>query len=240
MDTVKSWVEPRIEGNKIYGRGAVDNKGNIAAAIEVGRGLDNINLCFTVGEEHDFIGAKAAKKIIGDDLAIVMEPTDFEIYSSQRGMIAFEISVKGKQGHSAYVDSKDSALHKIVDILCKLKKENWTAFNIGTIEGGVAENIVASSAKAVLSVRPETEKDFNSILEKIKKYKVLNKIFPYSNPKIKGKMKKAFTEMAFFKNSFVFGVGKIGQAHSDHEFILKEDLAAALEKIIKLVNKFSK
>lgn len=240
MDTVKSLVEPRIEKDRIYGRGAVDNKGNIATAIEVGKRLDNINLCFTVGEEHDFIGAKSARKIIRNDLAIVMEPTNFEIYSSQRGMTAFEILTKGKQGHSAYVDGNDSALQKIVDILYNLKKENWTAFNIGKIEGGIAANIIAPSARATLSVRPETRKEYDAILEKIKKYKILNKVPPYANSKIKGKMKKAFTEMAFFKNSFVFGVGRIGQAHSDHEFILKKDLNLAPEKVISLLKKFSK
>lgn len=237
MDTVKSWVEPRIEGDKIYGRGAVDNKGNIAVAIEVGKRLNDINLCFTVGEEQDFIGAKSARKIIGDDLAIVMEPTNFEIYSSQRGMIIFEILAKGRQGHSAYVDSKDSALHKMVDILHDLKKKDWTAFNIGTIEGGVAENIIAPSARATLSVRPETKKEFEHVLREMKKYKVLNKIPPYVNSKIKGKMKKAFTEMAFLKNSFVYGVGDIGQAHSDCEFILKKDLNDAPEKVIELLRR---
>lgn len=240
MDTVKSWVEPRIEGDKIFGRGAVDNKGNLATAIKVGKRLNDINLCFTVGEEQDCIGAKSARKIIKNDLAIVMEPTNFEIYSSQRGMIDFEISTKGKQGHSAYADSKDSALQKIIDILYSLKKENWTAFNIGRIEGGIASNIIAPSARATLSVRPETRKEYNTILEKIKKYKILNKIPPYANPKIKGKVKKAFTEMAFFKNSLVFGAGNIGQAHSDHEFILKRDLNSAPEKVISLLKKFSK
>lgn len=240
MDTVKSWIEPRIEGNKIYGRGSVDNKGNIASAIEVGKRLEDINLCFTVGEEHDFIGAKSARKIIRNDFVVVMEPTNFEIYSGQRGMIEFEISTKGKQGHSAYANSKDNAIQKMANILVNLEKKNWTAFNVGKIEGGIAANIIAPVASAIISVRPETTKEYNSILKDIRNFKILNKIPPIMNQKIKGKIKKAFTEMAFFENSIVFGVGDFKQAHSDNEHILKEDLKLAPEKIIKLLEKISK
>lgn len=240
MDTVKSWVEPKVEGNKIYGRGAVDNKGNIAAAIEVGKQLSDINLCFTVGEEQDFIGAKSARKIIKNDLAIVMEPTNFEVYSRQRGIVNFEISTKGKQEHSAYSSGKNNAIQKLVKILLDLERKKWTAFNLGKIEGGIASNIVAPSAEVSLSARPETMKEYLSILKKVRNYRIKNKIPPYSNPKIKGKLKKAFTEMAFFKNSLVFGAGRIGQAHSNHEFIFKKDLNVAPEKIIDLINRFSK
>lgn len=159
MDTVNSWVEPRIKGDKIYGRGAVNNKGNITTAMEIGKHLENINLCFTVGEEHDFVGAKAAQKIIKNDLVVVMEPTNFEIYSKQRGMIGFEILTKGKQEHSAYTNGKNNAIQKITSILTDLEKRKWTAFNVGKIEGGIAANIVAPWAKAILSVRPETTEE---------------------------------------------------------------------------------
>ncbi|MFZ2975654.1 MAG: M20/M25/M40 family metallo-hydrolase [Candidatus Moraniibacteriota bacterium] len=240
MDTVKSWIEPRIEGNKIYGRGAVDNKGNIASAIEVGKRLENINLCFTVGEEYDFIGAKSARKIIKNDLVVVMEPTNFEIYSGQRGMIEFEISTKGKQGHSAYANSKNNAIQKIANIIVSFERKKWTAFNVGKIEGGIAANIVAPVANAIISVRPETTREYNSILRDIKNFKILNNIPPVVNQKIKGKIKKAFTEMAFFENSIVFGAGDFKQAHSDKEYILRKDLKLAPEKIIKLLEKISK
>lgn len=240
MDTVRSWVKPRIEKDKIYGRGSVDNKGNIAAAIEAGKKLDDINLCFTVGEERDFIGAKFAKKIIKNDLAIVMEPTNFQVYSGQRGMIDFEVSTEGKQYHSAYVKDKDNAIQKITEILSELSKENWTAFNIGKIEGGTAANIVPSKAKASLSVRPESREEFEFILRKIKKYKIINKFPPRFNQKIKGKMLKVFTEMAFLPNSICFGVGDIKQAHSDAEFIFKRDLNLAPDRIIGLVKRLSR
>jgi acetylornithine deacetylase len=240
MDTVKSWIEPRMEKDKVYGRGAVDNKGNIAVAIEVGRRLNDINLCFTVDEEHGFSGAKAARKIIKNDLAVVMEPTNFEIYSGQRGMIAFEIITRGKQIHSAYADGKNSAIQKIVDIIADFKKKNWTAFNVGKIEGGIAANIVAPSAKATLSVRPKTKKEFNSVLREIRKYIILDKFPPHVNLKIKGKIMEPFTEMAFFPNSICFGVGNIAQAHSDCEFISRKDLKLAPEKFINLIKNFSK
>lgn len=240
MDTVKSWVEPRIVKNKIYGRGAVDNKGNIAAAIEAGKRLNDINLCFTVGEEADFIGAKLAGKIIKNDLAIVMEPTNFQLYSGQRGMIDFEIVTKGKQYHSAFVNSKDSAIQKLMDILSKLDKEKWTAFNVGKIEGGIAANIVAAEARALVSARPKSNYEYQSILKKISKYKIINKHPPNINQKIKGKIVEYFTEMAFLRNCICFGAGNMKQAHSDYEYITKKELQLAPEKIVNLIKKLSR
>lgn len=235
MDTVKGWVDPRESRNKIFGRGAVDNKGNIATAIKVGNELDNINLCFTIGEEEDFVGAKHAKKIIKNDMVIVMEPTDFEVYSSQRGVIIIEMRCKGKQGHSAYQNTNNNALHNLVDNLYKLKQQGWTSFNIGTIEGGIAPNVTAPFAKAIFSIRPQTMHEYKSILNTVKNYKIIKKIPSYKNKKISGKMRNGFTEMCFFKNSILFGVGKAEQAHSEKEYILKEDLLCAPEKLMLLI-----
>lgn len=237
MDTVSGWIEPKIIGGKLYGRGAVDNKGNIAAALEVGKRLPAINLCFTVGEEQDFAGAKEAYKLVGNDIAIVMEPSSFEIYSAQRGMVTCEIECKGKQGHSAYIKPGDSALEKLVNILASLAKNGWTAFNIGKIEGGIASNVVAPLAKAVISCRPDSVEEFKKVFAALKKYKITKQIPPYANRLVKGKTKKTFTEMAFFKRALVFGVGESEQAHSDREYIKLKDLERAPKELIKLIHR---
>jgi acetylornithine deacetylase len=240
MDTVPGTIPIKITKDKIFGRGTVDNKGNIAGAIMAAKKVNNINLLFTVGEEKDFSGAKRGAKIIGKNKAIVMEPTNLEIYSGQRGMITFEISTKGKQGHSAYANNKNNAIQKMSDILTDLKEKHLTAFNIGRIEGGIAANIVAPSAKAILSVRPETKEEFDSVLKKIKKYRILDKFPPHINSKVKGKIMKAFTEMAFYPNSFLFGAGDISLAHSENEYILRKDLNKLEEKLLESIALISK
>lgn len=238
MDTVPGWIEPRISGGRLYGRGAVDNKGNIATAISVANEVEDINLCFTVGEEADFVGARAVASLIGDDLAIVMEPTGFQVQSAQRGALSFEVQTAGKREHSAYAKPGQSAILKLIELIKILESKHWTAFNVGLIEGGVAANVVPDSAKAVISVRPENMQEYSRIKKVIGKYKILNDMKPYHNPKIDGAMQKAFTEMAFFKNAFVWGVGNINCAHAADEHIILKDLEQAPAKLKALINKY--
>ncbi|MDO8509966.1 MAG: M20/M25/M40 family metallo-hydrolase, partial [bacterium] len=235
MDTVPLWIDPEIRNGKIFGRGAVDNKSNIATAITVCNELTNINICFTIGEEKDMVGAKKASTIIGDDIAIVMEPTNGEIYSSQRGAISFIVKTVGKQGHSAYIRQGDSAISKLVQTLAELEKNNWTAFNIGHISGGIATNVIANEAEAHISVRPKTTEEHKNILNSIKKFKILTNIPPRKSNIIKGKSKKTFTEMAFFKNAFIWGIGDMRFAHTAREQITIKELENGPEKLKKLL-----
>lgn len=243
MDTVPGKVKVRITKDRIYGRGACDNKGNIAGALIAAKKLENINLLFTVGEEYDFIGAKKTK--IKGSRIIIMEPTEFQIISGQRGVVTFLIRTKGLAKHSAQPFKKnDNAISRMVNILSSLEKFNWTAFNIGLIDGGTAKNIVADKSEAIISVRPNDMMEYRSILREIKKKKysnldvemiLENAIPPVKNKKVSGKIAPYFTEMAFFENSFVFGAGSIDEAHSDDEFIKKKDLNNLVDKLASLL-----
>lgn len=243
IDTVVGNIPFKIDSRNIFGRGACDNKQSAAASIIVGNQLADINLLFTVGEETDFIGAKKAKqaKIIGKkDLAIVQEPTNFEIITGQRGVITLTVQTKGVAAHSSQ-DQRNSAIHKIISMLNDLEKEKWTAFNVGLISGGIAENIVSDRAEATIVVRPKDIAEYDRIRRFLKKinaeiiikndYKpVVNESVPFPQ-----KIGKGFSEMAFFPNSIKFGAGNIKFAHSDNEHISRKDLNILPSRLIKLI-----
>lgn len=244
MDTVPGEIPVKITENAIFGRGACDNMQSVAASIIVGNKLKDINLLFTVGEEGNFEGAKAAQEVVKGDLIIVQEPTNFQIITRQRGLIEFKIVTKGKQQHSS-LENLDSAIHKLIDILFSLKKNQWTCFNIGTVKGGIGTAIVAPGSEALMSVRPENIEEYQDILTKLGNFKseIEGEIIVINcyKPKISNfrlfppKKMVAFTEMAFFENSIVFGAGNIEFAHSDNEHILRKDLNLLPKKLIELL-----
>lgn len=245
MDTVPGVVDCRVTQDKIFGRGACDNKQSIAASIILARELSSINLLFTVGEEVDFAGALKAveEKTCNDaEVVIAQEPTNFELITGQCGIISCTIETSGKEQHSSLKKS-DNAIEKLAKILAQLSEKGWTGFNIGTIEGGVAENIVAGSALAVISARPRDSKEQKNVISELKKLRakvsIDNNLPPFhSAVNLTGKMATHFSEMGFFKNSIQFGAGDIRNAHTQDEYILRKDLNALPKKLLGILNKF--
>ena len=249
MDTVPPFLPIKVTSDKIFGRGAIDNKGNIAGAIVAARAMENINLLFTVGEEVDCAGAKKAK-INGK--AIVLEPTVFKKRFSQCGAVSVKITARGDQKHSSLLMSnKESATHTLVKTMDILMKRNWFRFNLGTIAGGVAENVVAGSAEAMISVRPRNRAEFLDIIKTIRALKGVkaefgNQLPPFasdlvSDTRLTGSREPVafFSELSFFKKGILFGAGNIAQAHTPGEYILRKDLERLPGELIKLVGQLS-
>lgn len=241
MDTVPGSIPVTMTEQDIYGRGACDNKQSVAGAIIASQQLTDIGLVFTVGEEQDFIGAKQAQTEIDHrHVVIVQEPTQFEVITGQWGVITCVITTTGTQQHSA-LPKTDSAIHKLVTILSDLQQKQWNRFNVGTINGGLAENIVAHAAQAYVVIRPETIQEYQAILETLKniqaQVEIKNSYPPFDNKLgFPSKIGHGFAETAFFKNSLKFGAGNVAYAHSDHEHISRVELNQLPAALIKLVN----
>ncbi len=112
MDTVgvEGMSDPfsgEIRNGKLYGRGAYDMKGSIAAMLGVAKSLKENNvtlnrdlfLSFVADEEYESIGAEALVKKVRADEAIVAEPTDLKICTAHRGFGIWKITVTGKTAH---------------------------------------------------------------------------------------------------------------------------------------------
>lgn len=112
MDTVgvKGMTDPfsgRIEDGKLFGRGAYDMKGSIAAILGVAKSVKesdkslkgDLVLSFVADEEYESIGAEALVKKMRTDDAIVTEPTDLKLCTAHRGFGIWKILTKGKTAH---------------------------------------------------------------------------------------------------------------------------------------------
>ncbi len=112
MDTVgvNGMSEPfsgRIESGRLYGRGAYDMKGSIAAILGAAKSIQesrkelagDLVLSFVCDEEYESIGAEALAKKIRTDDAIVAEPTDLKICTAHRGFGIWKVSTAGKTAH---------------------------------------------------------------------------------------------------------------------------------------------
>jgi acetylornithine deacetylase len=167
MDTVPPFCGSREDQTHIWGRGACDAKGIIAAMIHAAWGLletgeRGFGLLFVVGEERNSAGAyRASRDGRGSRYIVNGEPTGNKLALGSKGALRYEVVATGKMAHSAYPELGDSAIHKLVDALSAIRKIPLpvdsllgpSTLNIGTIAGGRAPNVVADEAHADIMIR---------------------------------------------------------------------------------------
>jgi acetylornithine deacetylase len=167
LDTVPPFFPSRDDGEFIWGRGACDVKGIIAAMICAARGLldegvRNFGLLFVVGEERNSAGAyHASKNPRGSKFLINGEPTSNRLALGSKGALRYELHARGRMAHSAYPELGESAIEKLLDALGALRAMplpqdgllGRSTLNIGQISGGRAPNIIPDEASATLMFR---------------------------------------------------------------------------------------
>ena len=169
IDTVPPWFESSEDGEAIYGRGACDTKGIIAAMIAAGeqlraRGVDQFAFLFVVGEETDSIGAKTANTAfanLGSEFVVVGEPTESAFARASKGALTCTVRFEGVAAHSAYPHLGDSAINRMVAAIAEINARDWgthevlghTTVNVGVVRGGQRPNIIAAEAECELIFR---------------------------------------------------------------------------------------
>lgn len=167
LDTVPEAYGPDEDSNRLYGRGACDTKGILAAMLEAmeaarAEGTQGLGLLLVVGEETDHIGAKAAGLALPEpDVLIVGEPTDNKFIRAQKGLLTARLTAGGIEGHSGYPEICDSAVERLLPALEALRTAPWlrqqsdagTTLNISLLTGGDAFNKVPGLASASLMYR---------------------------------------------------------------------------------------
>lgn len=169
IDTVPPWFASREDEEHLYGRGACDTKGVIAAMIAAGQRLraahvNDFAFLFVVGEETDSIGAKTANvefKDLGSEYLLVGEPTESTFARASKGALTAFVRFEGIAGHSAYPERGDSAIHKMAKAIVEVNATPWgsheilgnATINVGAVRGGEKPNVIAAAAECDMIFR---------------------------------------------------------------------------------------
>jgi acetylornithine deacetylase len=167
LDTVPPFIAPRLDGDRLHGRGACDAKGIVAAMMVAADNLANkdeqrVDLLFVVGEEKGSDGARAANRLSATSRFLVNgEPTESKLASGAKGSLRVTVRTRGRAAHSAYAHLGESAIKPMLKLLPELDALalptdeilGATTLNIGTIRGGTEANIVPAQAEAEIMFR---------------------------------------------------------------------------------------
>jgi succinyl-diaminopimelate desuccinylase len=180
--------QPRIEGDRLIGRGAYDMKGGLAAmmcALKDVADQDQVLVRFVCvpDEESEEIDERSTDGVVtrglGGDFAITGEPTDMHIGVEAKGVLAMRIVVHGRAAHSSTPWLGDNAVLKAIDVFRAIESLPFTressemfdrpSINLGRIEGGDALNKVPDRCTMAVDVRYLPGQDPGEILEQVRR-----------------------------------------------------------------------
>jgi len=265
FDCVPPFFPSRIEGDRLYGRGACDAKGVAAAMICAAERLRDaavpVALLFVVGEETCHDGAHAANDafrrgiVPATSRALVNgEPTESRLALGTKGAIRMTVRTAGRAAHSAYPHLGESATLSLVRVLAELDTIalprdpllGETTINIGMLSGGIADNIVAPWAEARLMARLVGHAD--DVVRAVRQWagdRADVEIGPSVPPVRLATIPGIETSVVAFATDipaltrwgtpYLFGPGSIHVAHSDHEFVDIAELWASVETYERIV-----
>jgi len=254
MDTVPPFIPSSEDADRIYGRGSCDAKGIIAAQLAAAERLRKdgiyVGLLFVSGEERDSLGAQVANEqpSPGCKFLVNGEPTENHIALASKGTLRVEVTARGRMAHSAYPELGDSAIDKLIPALTRLRAMPLPSdpeigpctLNIGLIEGGRAPNVIPDYAHADLSYRL-----IGSSAELRKQIVAtagdqVEVTFPLEIPFLRLRtvdglptMIAAYTtdipKLTNWGEPLLLGPGSIHVAHTDAEYIEKQQLHEAID-----------
>ena len=165
----------KIEGDRLYGRGACDIKGGMAAMLsafarlvrEKPAGAANLILACTVDEEHTFLGVqKLIQSGIKADGAVVAEPTSLKIVHTHKGAVRWHVHTPGQACHSSSPEKGINAIYRMGRLLQAIERYaedlrsskpdpylGPPSLSVGRIEGGTSVNTVPDRCRIEIDRR---------------------------------------------------------------------------------------
>jgi succinyl-diaminopimelate desuccinylase len=178
--------QPRVEGDRLIGRGAYDMKGGLAAMMCALKDVERqtavrVRLVCVPDEESEEIDERSTDAVVrrglGGDFAITGEPTNLHIGVEAKGVLAMLIEVRGRAAHSSTPWLGDNAVLKAIDVFRAIEslpfaRESSEMFdrpsiNLGRIEGGDALNKVPDRCRMAVDIRFLPGQDPEEILAQI-------------------------------------------------------------------------
>lgn len=257
IDTVPPWFESSEDDEYLYGRGACDTKGVIAAMIAagerlLGRGVRDFAFLFVVAEETDSVGAKSANTAfanLGSEYVVVGEPTDSVFARASKGALTCTVRFEGVAAHSAYPHLGDSAINRMVAAIAEINAADWgthellgkATVNVGVVRGGTKPNIVPAFAECDMIFRlVTTPREVQTRVEDLVAQHGGRVTVARGNPPQfmivpegeKSAVVAFNTDVPWLGNlgkPLLFGPGSILDAHGANERIGKRELLAAID-----------
>ena len=259
IDCVPPFFPSSVRDGRLYGRGACDAKGILAAQVAASErlrasGERRVGLLFVVGEERGSDGATAANALPNSVRFLINgEPTDNRLATGTRGTLRVRIAASGRAAHSATPEEGESSIEKLLDALSLLKTLplpsapdlGQTFYNVGLIEGGVAPNVLAPSACAEVMFRTVGQaEDVLAVVRRLEPIVGVTEVLrvePVRMHVVPGFPTASFaftTDVSLLDrwgSPLLFGPGSIRVAHTPHEHVLLSELEDAVEGYIRLV-----
>lgn len=270
LDTVPPFLPPRLEGGTLFGRGACDARGQMAAqwlAVDRLRAEGRTGFAWlgVAGEETDSLGAREAmvwrERLAGVRALINGEPTELKLATGQRGVENLRLVCHGVPAHGGSPELGHSAILDLLDWLGAMRRlplgqhpglgpEVW---NLGRIQGGKAVNIVADHAEALLNLRTVPGSSFRRDLEALRpsRGELIVELAepPCSYPAVPGFEPAAMPfgsdlpqlrDLVPGATVVLAGPGSIRTAHTAEEHLSLADLRAGVELNYRLALHFLK
>ncbi len=189
----EDWVvEPfsaEVKDGRIYGRGACDMKGGLAAMLAAPRIVFSLfpeykgNIILTATVDEEIGGFKGMKYVVEQgikaDMGIVCEPTKLKIVNVCKGLLWLRLRTKGKSAHGGMPEHGINAIYKMSKILSRLEGYDFNqtphevlgrpTVNVGRIGGGEKPNIVPDSCEAEIDIRYLPEQNHLQIIDDLEK-----------------------------------------------------------------------
>lgn len=254
FDCVPPFFPSRLEGGTLYGRGACDAKGILAAQVAAAErlraaGERRIGLVLVAGEERGSDGAMAANKMAARSRFLINgEPTDNRLGSATRGVFRVRLIAAGRAAHSGYPELGESAIEKLLDVLMALRATTWpsddvlgvTHYTVGVIRGGVAPNVIPAAADAEIIFRTVGSHDHvrEALSQAVRARVEIEEVLEV--PPVKLRTADGFETAVFayttdipfldkWGTPLLLGPGSIHVAHTDREHVKTAELLHAVD-----------
>ncbi len=261
FDCVPPFFPSRVEGDRLYGRGACDAKGILAAQVMAAErarraGRTDVGLLFVAGEERGSDGAKAANTWPTTARWLINgEPTDNRLGIATKGVYRARLSATGRAAHSSLPHLGESAIDKLLDALIAARNVTWpsdpvlgdTNYSVGLIGGGVAPNVISPSATAELMFRTvDDHRVVRDMLEDavgtsahVEDVLVVPPVRLHTVDGFPSAVFAYTTDVPFLTHwgtPLLYGPGSITVAHTDEESVGLGELSDAVDGYLRLID----
>ena len=261
IDCVPPFFPSREEDDLLYGRGACDAKGILAAQLAAlerlrAEGERRVALLVVVGEERGSQGARAANtRTLGSRYLINGEPTDNRLGAATRGVYRVRLVARGRASHSSHPELGQSAIEKLLDALVQLRtlplpddsRLGRTYYTVGLISGGVAPNVVPPSAEAEVNFRTvgsaaEVRTALKPLTSAVNIEDVVEvpPVVLETVPDFTTEVFPYTTDIPFLSawgRPLLFGPGSVLVAHTDEEHIRVSEMLRSVDHYVNLVRR---